>query len=70
MTKSDLVDVDVVVVHRTYGYDGSDRAYLVHTGDRDKAVWLPASAVELSEGPNGACIVTMPERLAVDKGLV
>ena len=39
-------------------------------GDREKAVWLPKSRVEVEKLPGGICCVTMPEWLAVDKGLV
>lgn len=54
-----------------------DRAILAsHDGDKDKAVWLPLSQIEVevevkirSGRSFGAAIVTMPEVLAIDKGL-
>ncbi|QSY98617.1 hypothetical protein J2J97_32450 (plasmid) [Rhizobium bangladeshense] len=78
----ELVDITVVQHHST----GS--AILVsETGNRDKAVWLPGSAVEVSDtgkkqretitGPSRysprmcpIVEVTLPVRLAEDKGLV
>ncbi|WP_375590179.1 hypothetical protein ABWH89_04940 [Hoeflea alexandrii] len=61
--KSDLVDIQVEVIHTT------DRAVLVDNGDR--RVWLPLAQVEV--GPIGlrrGATVTMPEWLAIEKGLV
>lgn len=39
-------------------------------GDKDSAVWLPKSQIEYSEKGRGRCEVTLPEWLAVDKGLL
>jgi hypothetical protein len=64
--KSDLVDIDVIVHHETAG------AVLVSDdGDRARAVWLPKAAIEI-EPVKGKSHhrVTMPERLATEKGLV
>ena len=64
--KSDLIDIDVEVTHRT------EKAVLVHTGIKEKSVWLPLSQVEVE--PNGAFdgieTVTLPEWLALEKGLI
>jgi len=64
--KSNLTDIDVEVLHRT------DKAVLVHTGDKDKAVWLPFSQIEIE--PNDAFpgieTVTLPEWLAQEKELI
>lgn len=62
--KSDLVDIEVQIHHRT------ERAVLVSDdGDRDKAVWLPLAQIEVA--PFGSHhTVTMPEWLAREKGLV
>lgn len=63
--KSDLVDIAVQVHHRT------DKAILVSDdGDRDKAVWLPLSQIEIEERAKGIVEVTLPEWLAMDKGLI
>lgn len=66
---TDLVDLMVVLHHET------EKAVLVSDdGDRARAVWLPKSAVEVEEGPTAMGqkyhTVTLPERLAIDKGLV
>ena len=65
MSKSDLVDIDVAVEHRT------EKAALVHTGNKENAVWVPLSQVEIEEtGIGGIFTLTLPEWLAIDKGLV
>lgn len=62
--KSDLIDVEVQIHHRT------ERAILASDdGDRARAVWLPLAHIEVvSRGRHH--VVTMPEWLAVEKGLV
>lgn len=64
--KSDLIDVTVKLHHET------DKAILVSDdGDRAKAVWLPLSQVEVERTKqSGIVVVTLPEWLATDKGLV
>lgn len=77
--KSDLVDLMLAKHHET------KLAVLVsETGEAAKAVWLPLSAVEIQETNKTATgelknglkvgypivVVTMPERLAIEKGLV
>lgn len=63
--KSDLVDLTMVLHHET------ERAILVSDdGDRRKAVWLPRSMIEIERKPRGIVVVTLPERLALDKGLI
>lgn len=61
--KSDLVDIELTL--RING----DAAYAVWNGKRDKGrevwVWLPKSLVE-----RDGSIFTMPEWLAIEKGLV
>ena len=65
MSKSDLIDVTVQLHHET------DRAVLVSDdGDRDKAVWLPLSQCEIEKRKGGIVIATMPEWLALEKGLI
>jgi len=64
--KSNIIDIDVEVTART------EKAVLVHIGIKEKAVWLPLSQVEIE--PNGAFdgieTVTLPEWLALEKGLI
>jgi hypothetical protein len=77
--KSDVIDLTLAIHHRT------NQAVLVsETGDAKKAKWLPLSQVEIDvdgktltgEDSHGQIItlpvgvVTMPEWLAVSKGLV
>lgn len=61
--KSNLVDV-VVVAHRD-----TDKAVLVSDGSGRRAVWLPLSQIEIVYRDRDA-IVTLPEWLAIEKGLV
>jgi hypothetical protein len=63
--KSNIVDVDVEVTART------EKAVLVHTGDKEKAVWLPLSQIEIEpSGFAGIETVTLPEWIALEKGLI
>jgi hypothetical protein len=77
--KSDLVDLMLTKHHQT------DKDVLVsYTGEEAKAVWLPLSRVEIEEARSIAkgklkggqtvtlqiIIVTMPERLAMEKGVM
>ncbi|ACL59944.1 hypothetical protein [Methylobacterium nodulans] len=64
--RSDLVDVTVRLHHET------NRAVLGSTdGDREKAVWIPKSACEIEPGAGKAThTLTLPERVAIEKGLV
>lgn len=63
--KSTLIDIDVEVTART------EKAWLVHTGDKEKASWLPLSQIEISpSGFAGIETITLPEWLALDKGLI
>lgn len=65
-TAREVVDVACQQHHET------EKAYLVSdSGDRDDAVWLPKSQVERGDAKGGGVyLFTMPEWLAVDKGLV
>jgi hypothetical protein len=63
--KSNLVDIDVQVLHET------EKAALVTVDVPDNGVWLPKSQIELSEtGIGGIMTMTLPEWLALDKGLI
>ena len=62
---ADLVDIDVQVLHET------EKAALVTVDVPDNGVWLPKSQIELSEtGIGGIMTMTLPEWLALDKGLI
>ena len=64
--KSNIIDIDVEVTART------EKAVLVHTGIKEQAVWLPLSQVVIeSNGAfDGIETVTLPEWLALEKGLI
>ena len=66
--KSDLIDIEVFFHHET------DKAILVssQTTDYTDRVWLPKSVVDIEDGArlNSFCTITLPERLAIEKGLV
>ena len=64
--KSDLVDIAGVQHAET------EKAILFsETAHRADAVWLPKSQIEISyDGSRNFVTVTMPEQLAIDKGLV
>ncbi len=62
---SDLVDVTMQVHART-----SKAIRVSDDGDDKRAVWLPLSQCEVEEKARGIVVVTLPEWLAIDKGLV
>jgi len=63
--KSNIIDISVEVTARTA------KAVLVHQGDKEDAVWLPLSQIEIEpSGIAGIETVTLPEWLAQDKGLI
>lgn len=63
--KSDLIDGAVVVHAET------QKAVLVSDdGEREGAVWLPKSQIEIEKSRAGATVLTLPEWLAKDKGFI
>ena len=63
--RSNVIDIDGAIEART------DKAVLFHTGNKEEAAWLPLSQIEVHEtGIGGIFTVTLPEWLAIDKGLV
>ncbi len=65
MMKSNLVDLDVQVLHET------EKAAMITLDIPENGVWLPKSQIELNEtGVAGIMTVTLPEWLAQDKGLI
>jgi len=66
----DLVDIAVIIHHETKPGFSDEGAILVSDdGDKVKAVWLPKSAIEMERCPKHA-VVTRPERITIDKGLL
>ena len=63
--KSDLIDL-TMQLHAETG-----KAVLVSDdGDKVRAIWLPLSQVEIERKASGIVVVTMPEWLAIQRGLV
>ena len=63
--KSDVIDIDVQLLHET------EKAVLVTDSVPEKGIWLPRSKIEIEEtGIGGIHTVTLPEWLALDKGLI
>jgi hypothetical protein len=61
----ELVDLDMKLHHQT------EKAVLVSDdGERDNAIWIPLSQCEVEHKKDGYVVVTMPEWLAKDKGLI
>lgn len=65
MTRSDIIDLRGQIHART------DRAILFSDdGDKESAVWLPLAHVEIGQLHRGVGEISLPEWLAVDRGLV
>lgn len=63
--KSDLIDITMQLHAET------PKAVLVSdAGDQAKAIWLPLSQVEIERKSIGIVVVTMPEWLAMQRGLI
>lgn len=61
--KSDLIDIEVEILVQT------EKDVRIHDGKT--AVWLPLSQIEIERtGANNIATVTMPEGLALEKGLI
>jgi hypothetical protein len=64
--RSDLIDI-VCTLHA----ETEKAIFVSDDGEKDNAVWLPKSQIEYElRGRTGSTIVTMPEWLAKDKGLI
>jgi hypothetical protein len=57
--KSDLVDISCEIRHET------EKAYLIFDGDKE--AWIPKSVGEWDQDTK---TMAMPERFALDKGLI
>ena len=61
----DFVYIDGAIEART------DKAILFHTGDKTQAVWLPKSRIQIDDtGIPEIFTVTMPEWMAIERGLI
>ncbi len=61
--RSDLIKLDVDLLHET------ELAYLVDNGDDE--FWIPKSVCELGLSDDGTHhILELPEKIAVNKGLI
>lgn len=65
MTRSSLIDLDVILLHET------DAAVRVSLTEESEPVWLPKSQIEIYADlvPYTVLPITLPEPLAVEKGL-
>lgn len=62
--QSDLIDITVTIIHQT------DLAVKVDHGGKEPT-WLPRSAIEIEKNDDGKTwTVTLPERLAEEKGMI
>jgi len=73
--KSELVDV--MLEDRGQHENGKAHAFFQgdyledrHGNEREQWIWLPLSQIEIQHENNSVCTVTMPEWLALDKGLI
>ena len=63
--KSDIIDITVQKLHET------DKAVLVTDSIPEKGVWLAKSQIEIEPSETGGLYtVTLPEWLALEKGLI
>ena len=63
--KSDLIDLDVQVLRET------EKAVLVTLDVPENGVWLPKAQIELNETVvRGIMTLTLPEWLAIERGLI
>lgn len=69
--RSNLIDISVHLHHETKPGRSDEGAILVSDdGERGNAVWLPKAAIEFEETSPCIFTVTLPERLAQEKGLI
>lgn len=60
-----LVDLDVIIHHET-----KLAIFVSDNGDVEKAVWLPKAAIEIERKKGDNAMIILPERMAIDKGLI
>lgn len=61
--KSDLLDLELIVVRETA------KAIFVKDTELSDGVWLPKSQLQVDAGATGVTLVSMPQWLAIEKGL-
>lgn len=66
MTKSNIVDIDVIVRRQT------EKAVFVALDEGSQGIWLPRSLIEIDTGEayGQPAVVTLPEWLAQKEGLI
>lgn len=66
MGNSDIIDLDLIMRAET-----AAAVMVAETEDALKAVWLPKSQIEIERKAGSRIVtITLPEWLAIDKGLV
>lgn len=60
-----ILDMEMRLHHET-----AQAVLVSDDGEEKNAVWLPLSQIELERLKNARVIVTLPEWLALDKGLI
>lgn len=70
--QTQLIDVACKIMQeRPASIAVADGTMEMHEGrERLKWFWLPRSQIEIDKQPDGSAIVTMPEWLTIEKGLV
>jgi len=69
--RSDLQDIEVYVHAESQPHDSESGAIRVSLdGDEKKAVWLPKSQIEFEKKTRRTGVVTAPERILYEKGLI
>jgi hypothetical protein len=63
--RSNLIDIEVKIHHATV-----KAIFASIDCDKTKAVWIPLSQIEIDGEPWGVTTITIPEPLAIEKGLV
>jgi Arc/MetJ family transcription regulator len=61
--RSNIIDIDVLLLTET------EKAVRVAVSEEAVGVWLPKSLIEIERTKLGVCI-TLPERIALEKGLI
>jgi Arc/MetJ family transcription regulator len=62
--RSNIIDIDVLLLTET------EKAVRVAVSEEAVGVWLPKSLIEIERTKRGTCSITLPERIALEKGLI
>ena len=69
--KSDLLDIDVVLIRETYGDGGNNKGAWLITHDGTRETWIPKAMAELATNDKGdGYVLSIPQHSAETKGLV